>query len=165
MTLESHKSHLPAFSSTKWNNRLCPLLPWDCRKAPTSSCTKDSSIKCPAQGIIIFKGFQFLSTRVALRHYVILKRLLDQQRISTAMVAAGTAALTERQGSILNSGTAQGLVLCPVTQGKGRQRFLCLRGFSQCCSAQCREHTRPGDPTAQSHRGPVCKLTGTTSSS
>lgn len=44
-------------------------------------------MKCPVQGIIIFKGLEFLSTRVALRHYTILKRLLNQQRISTCVVA------------------------------------------------------------------------------
>ena len=50
--------------------------------------TGHSSTKCPVQGIIIFKGSQFLSTRVTLRHYMFLKRLLDQQRISTDTVAA-----------------------------------------------------------------------------
>lgn len=64
------------------------MLPWDYWRVPKSSGTGDSSIKCPVQGIITFKGLEFLlSTRVALRHYTILKRLLNQQRISTGMVA------------------------------------------------------------------------------
>lgn len=52
-----------------------------------SSCTGNRSIKCPVQRIIIFKGLQFFSTRVAFRHYTILKRFPNQQRISTSVVA------------------------------------------------------------------------------
>lgn len=51
-----------------------------------SSHTGDCSTKCPVQGIIIFKGLQFFSARVALRHYTILKRLPNQQRMSMSVV-------------------------------------------------------------------------------
>lgn len=89
VTWESHKSHLPAFSSTKQGNKPRPSLPRGLREVPTSSCTGDRTAEYPVQGIMIFEGLQFLSTRVALRPYTVLKRLLNQQRISTSLVAVG----------------------------------------------------------------------------
>lgn len=113
---------LPAFSSTKRDNKSCLSLPQDCWRVPTSLCTGGRSVKCPVQGIIIFKGLQSFSARVAPRHYMILTRLPNQQRISTsvAVVASGGSPPCSKSSSILNLGTdPRPGPLTPVTQSKG----------------------------------------------
>lgn len=126
---------------------------------PTSSCTEGCSIKCPVQGIIIFKGLQFLSTRVALRHYMILKRPVNQQRISTSVAAASM-----RQGSVLNLGTGSGQDLCSCHTGYRDTGILVSSVVRPNCLAQCRGHAQPRAPNAKA-TGPVCKLTEPATSS
>lgn len=119
--MESNKSHLPAFSSTTQDNKPGPTLSQDCWRVPGSSRTAGCSFTCPVWGIITFKGLQFLSTRVARRHYTILERLLNQQRISTSAVAAASGG-SPRGGKprIPAWGLAQGLILCScITQDEG----------------------------------------------
>lgn len=80
------------------NNMECKALsnaPLGLREGDNKLRTGHSSIKCPVQGIIVVKGSQFFSTRVTLRHYMILKRLPDQQRISTNMGAASGGSTSE----------------------------------------------------------------------
>lgn len=154
--LGKSQSHLPAFSSTKQDNKPCPSLPQDCWRVPTSSRTGDCAPKYPVWGIMIFEGLQFLSTRVALRHYTILKRLLNQQRISTSMVAVRVAALM-RQGSILN----WGMVLCSCHTGP-RDAGIPVSSQSLAIVAW---HCAVGAHTAWSPKcskpqGPICKSTG-----
>lgn len=163
----SHNSHLLAFSSTKQGNKPCPSLRQDRWRVPTSSCTGDRAIKYPVRGIIIFKGLQFLSTRVALRHYTSLKRLLNQQRISASAVAVRVAALM-RQGSLLKLGM---ILYCgsllPSHRTKGHRNPCVLTDSSQPCLALCRGHTRPGawGPEGSKPQVAICKSTGPTTSS
>lgn len=160
VTWESHKSHLPAFSSTKQDNKPCPSLHQDCWRVPTSLRTGDRAIKYPVRGIIIFKGLQFLSTRVALRHYTILKRLLNQQRISTSAVARRVAVLM-RHGSLLKLGT----VLCRRHTGQGDPGSLRPHGFFLMLPGTVLWPHTAWRPKGSEPQGPVCKSTGTTTSS
>lgn len=77
----------------------------------TGSC----SLRVQQGGLLYFKGLQFLSTRVALRHYDP-EEASKSTRISTSVVAASEAAL-RRQASNLSWRPAQGLVLCSHATG------------------------------------------------
>lgn len=119
----------------------------------TGSC----SLTCPARGIIIFKGLQFLSTRVALRHYTILKRLLNQQRISTSVVAASGGSPQGDEPPI-STGDALRAWFSALTP-QGTLGSLCPRWFFPVVlgtgpwahTAQIPKHSRPQGPVY--HRG------------
>ena len=117
------------------------------------SCTGSCSLTCPARGIIIFKGLQFFSTRVALRHYTILKRLLNQQRISTSVVAASGASPPGDEPPISTGDMLRAWLSAPTPQGTERRWDPCvLADYSQWRLAQGHGHIRPRDRNTQGHR-------------
>lgn len=64
-----------------------------------------------------------------------------------------------RRGLILNLGTGSGPGSLFLSHRiKGRWDPCIFTSCSQCCLAQCPEHTRTGDPHAQSHRAQFASL-------
>lgn len=90
---------------------------------------------------------------------MILKRPVNQQRISTSVAAAPM-----RQGSILNLGTGSGQDLCSCHTGYRDTGILVSSVVRPNCLAQCLGHAQLRAPNAKA-TGPVCKLTEPATSS